>query len=188
MAAGAPGATPVLDHLFPAAVRPGTTNILTAVGKFDPWPPQVWTETAGLTFRPTTNSGVFEVEVAPDTPAGAYFVRAHHAEGASAPRFLIVHDPPQTAEAEPNDAFARAQPVTSLPAHLNGRLEKTGDVDCYAVQLAAGQTLVARIESYVLMSPLDAALRVVDARGIQRAFNHDDGRTLDPRLVGTAPG
>ena len=55
-----------------------------------------------------------------------------------------------------------------------------------AVTLEAGQTLVASVEAYTLASPVDAVLRLVDARGVQVAFNHDDGRTLDPFLAWTA--
>src|SRR2546422_10612362 len=46
--------------------------------------------------------------------------------------------------------------------------------------------MVASVEAYVLASPVDAALRLLDARGVEVAFNHDDGRTLDPEIVYTA--
>ena len=65
---------------------------------------------------------------------------------------------------------------------INGRLEKGGDVDSYAVWLEAGQTAVAEVDAYVLASPLDAVLRVVDDQGRQLALNHDDGRTLRIRF------
>src|SRR5439155_11336470 len=42
------------------------------------------------------------------------------------------------------------------------------------------------LEAYTLTSPMDAVLRLVDARGVQVALNHDDGRTLDPFLAWTA--
>src|SRR6185503_6408822 len=63
---------------------------------------------------------------------------------------------------------------------------KTGDVDSYAVTLESGQTLIAALDAYTLASPVDAVLRVVDARGVQMALDHDHGRTLDPFLVWTA--
>ena len=65
-------------------------------------------------------------------------------------------------------------------------MEKSGDVDSFAVELAAGQTLVASVEAYTLMSPLDAVLRLVDPRGVVLAMEHDDGRTFDPLLTWTA--
>src|SRR5437773_261277 len=38
----ASAAAPTLEHLYPVAVQLGSTNIITAIGKFDPWPPKVW--------------------------------------------------------------------------------------------------------------------------------------------------
>jgi len=107
-------------------------------------------------------------------------------QGASGPRFLIVTREPQAAEHEPNDDFSKPQPVDHLPISLNGRLDKSGDVDSFAVTLEAGQTLIASVEAYTLASPIDAVLRLVDSRGMQLALNHDDGRTLDPFLAWTA--
>jgi hypothetical protein len=178
-------AAPTLDHLFPVAVQAGTTNTLIAIGKFDPWPPKVWVDAPGIVFTPETNSGRFSVEVAADAPVGPHLVRAFNEQGSSGLRFLVVTSEPQRAEQEPNDEFKQPQPVERLPASINGRLEKSGDVDSFAVDLAAGQTLVASVEAFTLASPVDAALRVVDARGVQVAFNHD-GSTLDPFLAWTA--
>jgi hypothetical protein len=179
------GAAPALDHLFPVAFPVGTTNSVTAVGKFDPWPAKVWIDAAGVVFKPETNSGRFIVEVASDAAVGPHLLRMFNEQGASAPRFLIVTREPQLAEQEPNDDFAKPQIIEHLPASINGRLEKSGDVDSFAVSLEAGQTLIASVEAFTLASPVDSALRLVDARGGQVAWNHD-GRTLDPFLAWTA--
>ncbi len=177
---------PVLDQLFPIALQVGTTNRVEAVGKVDPWPPKVWVDTPGLTVEATTNQGTLRVIVASDAAIGARFVRLYNDEGGSAPHFLLVTAEASEAEVEPNDVYTKAQPVPRLPTVLNGRLEKSGDVDCYAVTLAAGQTFSAFLEAHTLMSPVDAVLRLVDLRGVEVAANHDDGRTFDPRLVWTA--
>ena len=181
----AAAAAPALDHLFPAAVQAGTTNSITALGKFEPWPPKVWVDASGIVFKPETNSGKFSVEIATDAPVGPHLMRAFNEQGSSGPRFLIVTSDPQLAEAEPNDDFKKPQLIEHLPASLNGRLEKSGDVDSFAVDLASGQTLVASVDAFTLASPVDAVLRIVDARGVQVAFNHD-GSTLDPFLAWTA--
>jgi hypothetical protein len=141
----------------------------------------------GVRFVPESASGQFRVEVAAQAPAGAHLVRAYNQQGASALRFLIVSPDPQLEEKEPNDEFAHPQPVDTLPAWINGRLEKAGDVDSYRVSLAAGQTLVASLECFVLGSPVDPVLRVVAPSGVQLAINHDDGRTFDPFVTWTAP-
>ena len=181
------GAAPTLDHVFPAAVQKGTTNTVTLVGKFEPWPPRLWLDGSGVTMEPTTNSGVITVVVASDAPEGTRFLRAFNDEGASAPRFLAVTSEPQTAEVEPNHDENAPQRIESLPATVNGRLEKNGDVDAFAVTLRAGQTLVAWAEAYTLMSPIDPVLRLVDSKGVQRAWNHDEVGSLDPFLAWTAP-
>lgn len=179
-------AVPSLEHLHPVALQVGTTNPVAAIGKFDPWPPQVWMDAPGIVFKPETNSGKFSLEIAADTAVGPHLVRLFNEQGASGPRFLVVTQEPQAAEQEPNDEFTKPQRIENLPATLNGRLDKNGDVDSYAIALEAGQTLIASIEAYTLASPIDAVLRLLDSRGVEAAFNHDDGRTLDPSLEFTA--
>jgi hypothetical protein len=72
--------------------------------------------------------------------------------------------------------------VDSLPATINGRLDKNGDVDSFAVSLGAGERLEARLDAYTLMSTVDAVLRVVSTQGQPLAWNHD-AETLDPRVT-----
>ncbi len=176
-------AVPVLDHVFPAAIQIGTIQLVTLVGKFDPWPTRLDLDIPGVSWEPTTNSGVIRVRVAPEAPAGPRVIRAFSPEGVSEPRFLILSQRLQQAEVEPNDAVPSAQVLAGLPAEVNGRLEKNGDVDSYAVDLRAGQTLVARLEAYTLQSPLDPVLKLLDVRGVQVAWNHDEVRSLDPILA-----
>lgn len=180
-------AAPSLDCLYPIAVPRGSTNTVAAVGKFDPWPPKIWTTAQGLSFVAETNKGKFRIEVAPDAKPGPYFVRAYNDEGASAPRFLLITDSPESSEKEPNNDFETAQPLDKFPAIVNARFDKNDDVDTYRLELSQGQTVVARVEAYVLASPVDAVLRLLDSRSVEVAFNHDDGRTLDPQIIYSAP-
>ena len=181
-------AAPTLDHLYPVAAAAGGTTAVTAVGKFTPWPPQVWTDAPGIAFRAGEKTGQFNIEVATDVPAGPHLVRFFNESGASAPRFLIVTaaSDPRMTETEPNDDFAKAPRVEQLPVTVDGRLNKSGDVDSFAIQLDAGQTLTASLDAYVLGSPVDAVLRVVDTHGLELALEHDNGRNLDPALTWTA--
>jgi hypothetical protein len=180
---GLRAAVPVLDQVFPAAIQIGTTQSVTLVGKFDPWPTRLDLDIPGVSWEPTTNNGVIRVRVAPEAPVGPRVIRAFSPEGVSEPRFIIFSQQPQLAEVEPNDAVPSAQALTRLPVEVTGRLEKNGDVDSYAVDLRAGQTLVARLEAYTLQSPLDPVLRLLDSRGVQVAWNHDEVRSLDPLLA-----
>jgi hypothetical protein len=94
----------------------------------------------------------------------------------------MVGDQEEVAEAGPNDEPAKAQAIKKFPVTINGQLEKSGDVDCYAVELAAGQTLVASLQGRRIGSPIDPMLHLLDAHGTQVAFAHD-GLGLDPLLV-----
>ncbi len=185
-AASAFAAEPVLSHLSPVAGQQGTTVSVTAAGKFDPWPAQVWVDTPGVVFKPGKTAGKYDVEIAKDAAPGAHLVRLFNESGASAPRFFIVAREAQTDEVEPNDDFRSPQKIAALPATINGKLDKAGDVDSFAVTLKRGQTLVAWTEAYVLASTFDGMLRITDTDGYELAFNHD-GRTLDPFLAWTAP-
>src|SRR5207249_8651814 len=147
---------------YPVALQLGTTNSVSAIGKFDPWPPKVWVDAPGILFNAETNNGKFIVEIATNAPIGPHLIRVFNEYGASGPRFLIVTREPQVAEREPNDDFTKPHLRGELPASINGRLEKAGDVDSFAVALEAGQTLVAWLEAYTLASPVDAVLRLLD--------------------------
>src|SRR6266516_6650722 len=52
-------AAPTLDHFYPIAVQIGSTNAVSAIGKFDPWPPKVWVDAPGIEFKTETNTGMF---------------------------------------------------------------------------------------------------------------------------------
>lgn len=185
-AIGAKADAPTVEHVFPAGLTRGSTNVVTIAGKFEPWPPKVSLSCTGVVFTAETNKGRFRVEVATDAPAGAHWLRVFNADGPSLPRIFVIAGGAQVLEAEPNDHFTNAQPVAPLPMTVNGRLDKSGDVDSFAVTLAAGQWLDARLDAYTLASKMDALLRLVTPDGVQQTWNHDFD-TLDPRLLWQAP-
>lgn len=180
-------AAPTLDHFYPPSARPGTTNEVSAVGTLTPWPAPLVFNHPGIRAEPATNSPKYQLQVESGVPPGTYLARALNDEGASNPRFFIVDPRPVRAEVEPNDAASQAQVVDSLPALIEGRLEKRDDVDTFEVTLSKGRTLVARVEAFVLASPLDAVLRIRNEHGTLIGWNHDDGFTLDPFLAVAAP-
>lgn len=182
----ASAADPTITHLYPAAGQQGTTVSVTPVGKSDPWPPQVWVDAPGIDFKPAKTKGKFDVEIAKDAAPGPHLVRFFNNDGASQPRFFIVSTEPELLEKEPNDSFQSPQKIEALPATISGRLDKSGDVDSFAVTLKKGQPLRAWVEAYVLASTFDGMLRIVDEKGNELTFNHD-GRTLDPDLRWVAP-
>lgn len=179
-------AEPSLTHVHPAAVERGTTTEVKLVGKFDPWPCHIWSSVPGLSFSPGEKAGKGTLHVPAEAPAGPCLIRAFNGDGASAPIAVVIADQPQTLEVEANDDFRAPQVLSGPVAIVNGRHEKAGDVDSFAMRVRKGEVLVARVEAYVLAAGYDALLQVKDEAGRTLAFNHDHV-TMDPFLAFTAP-
>ena len=175
-------AAPTLDHFYPAGGQQGTTVSVSVVGKTDPWPAKVWTDTTGLTFTPDKDKGKYQVIVATNAPPGPHLVRLYNDEGASRVRFFMVGQTREELDKEPNDEFSKPQAVEQLPSVINGKLDRSGDVDSFAVHLKAGQTLVAALNAYTLASTMDGLMRIVDTNGVTHAFNHDS-HSFDPLVA-----
>jgi hypothetical protein len=172
----------VVDSIYPAGGQRGSTVTVTVSGKFDKTPLQLWADTPALRFEATKASGVFTVKIAADAPMGPHLVRVFTADEVSTVRCFVVGDQNETAEAEPNDEFSKPQRLEKLPALVNGQLDKGGDIDCYAVELQAGQTLVGSVQGRRLGSAIDPMLHLLDEKGNEVAYAQD-GLGLDPLLV-----
>jgi hypothetical protein len=181
-AVGASAAPPTVEYLFPAGAPQGTTVEVTAGGKLDEWPLKLWADHPGITAEFSKDKGKLSVKVEAAVPAGPHLVRLYGAQGPAAPRVFVVGTGKEAREAEPNDEVSKAQPVDALPVTINGRLEKSGDVDSYAVKVEAGQWLSATVTGRRLGSPMDPLIHLYEATGNQLAFVHD-GLGLDPLLV-----
>ena len=179
-------APPSLEHLFPAGGERGSTNEVTLSGKFESWPPEVWVNQPGLEFVAQTNKGKFNVTIAANAAPGPRLIRLFNEEGASELRFFVVGDGRELADREPNNHFAQPQSLDAFPIVINGRLDKSGDVDSFAISMRGGQWLEARVDSFTLMSKVDAVLRLVTTNGLQLTWNHDFVH-FDPRLTWQAP-
>lgn len=176
-------APPTLTNLFPAGGQRGSKVVVTCTGTFN-WPTKVWAP--GVEVTPTAESGKIEVSIPADLPADRVWVRLYDAEGASVAAPFLIGSLPETAETEPNNRLADATQVEHPQLTVNGSL-KDADVDCFAVRLSAGQSLVAALDANTRIgSPMDAILQVVSLNGIVLAENHDDLK-LDPRLSYSPP-
>ena len=78
----------------------------------------------------------------------------------------------ETQESEPNDSMKRANPI-EVPITINGRIQKSGDVDCFVFRAQAGQKLVVDVRARRLGSPLDSIITVLDAGSAAVAKNDD---------------
>jgi hypothetical protein len=181
------GAPPNVTHLFPSGAKRGTTVEVTAGGTFERWPVKGWASDKGITVTPGKEKGVLSVAVAAEVAPGTHWIRLHDEEGASGLRPFLVGTLPEVAEQEPNDEAIRPQMLASLPVVVNGRLAKVGDVDCFAMKLTKGQTLVASVEANQrLGSPMDGIVQVLSERGSVLTENNDC-HGLDPQVTYQAP-
>ncbi|HEX7450204.1 MAG TPA: hypothetical protein VF306_21775 [Pirellulales bacterium] len=187
VSADASAAAPDIKYLFPAGATRGATVQVTAGGNVGGWPAQVWVNRPGIQAVAGEEQGKFSVTVGADAPPGVYWLRIFNAEGAAAPLPFLVGALSETNEQEPNDSAAKSQALPSASCTVNGRLEKRGDVDTFAVSLSKDQSLVAAVAAHeTLGSPMDPVLQIVSPRGVVLAHS-DDERGLDPLLNFMAP-
>jgi hypothetical protein len=95
---------------------------------------------------------------------------------------LDVDDLPEYLETEPNDTPELAQKI-EVPAVLNGRIDRPGDVDCWAVTGRKGEALNFDLRARRLGSPLLAVLTISDSTGKELArAEAGEGNRDDPAL------
>ncbi len=180
-------APPTLTAIYPSGGQRGTTVTLTVTGSFDKWPIETWIEGKGVTVEADKEKGKLRFSIATDAVPGVRYFRIFDDRGASSLRPFIVGTLPEVEEKEPNDEIANAQMIDPAGAVINGKLLKKGDVDCFAMKLDAGQTVVASLlANRILKSPMDALLQIVSSDGFVLARNNDEA-DLDPRIVFNAP-
>ena len=178
---------PAITALFPAGVQAGQSVTVKVHGSAGTAPVEIWTDRNDLSVKATEKPDEFIVTTTPETQPGVAGLRWHNAEGASDLRPFLIGILPELNEVEPNNATKVAQPISPLPVTINGALDKSGDLDTFAVTLKTGETLVASVEANrSLPSPMDGVIQLVDAQGFVIAQNED---TLgsDPLLAWTAP-
>lgn len=176
-------APPNVTYLYPAGAQRGAAVEVTAAGTLDA-SAKVWASDRSVTVE--VAKGKLKVAVAKDAAPGTYWLRAYNDEGASALRPFLVGTLPEVTEKEPNDDFKKPHHLDGSSYVVNGKLEKNGDVDCFAASLKKGQTLVASLAAHgTLRSPMDGMLQILSADGFVLEENNDF-RGLDPQIAYTA--
>ena len=96
---------------------------------------------------------------------------------------IILHagDWPEAVEKEPNDASDQATAV-SLPATINGVIEREGDFDSFRFTAKKGERWIFETVAQGLTSPLDARLDLYDAKGRRLKASDDWKGTFDARI------
>ena len=108
--------------------------------------------------------------------------------GVAGPAYeLLVGSPfPLVKEQEPNKGFSDAQ-LVSLSQVVEGMIDGNQDVDVFALEGTAGQTIHAEVIAAARGSALDAALTLFDANGRPLVFSDDEGEVRDPQIRFTLP-
>jgi len=179
-------APPTLTGVTPFAGNPGTSFPVKFAGKLEGEARQVWSDDSGLVFTLPDASGSATATIAAGALPGIRLVRFVNAEGATLPLRFAVGPLPLVEEKEPNDELTAPQTIPKLPAWIQGKLEKAGDVDGYALSLKKGSPLFLKVDGYSLGSPVDLILHVLDSKG-GKVATFSDGRNLDPEGVFLPP-
>lgn len=178
---------PKVDLLFPAGGARGATVNVTLTGAFDPWPAQVWSNRPELQLKALEEKGKLTITIPADSAPGIAWIRTHNAEGASTLRPFIIGTLPEVEEAESNNELSKPQVLPSSAVVVQGKHQASNDVDVYAVNLKAGQILVADLDgNRSLGAPSDGVLQLVSPQGFVLDQNDDD-QGLDPRIIFTVP-
>ena len=149
------GSRPLVEVTWPLAVRPGEEKQLQPVGL-------LIAADANLAFAVPADArpGLADFQL----PVGGELTN---------PIPLLVSDLPLVSESDaPNDAPDAAVAV-NVPAGINGRVERDGDVDCFAFDAKKGEAFSLEVVARRARSALDAHLRVLDPKGKQLALNDD---------------
>ena len=179
------GEAPQVERLFPPGAQRGQTIDIKVTGKL-PETTRVWSDRSDVQFELTPKSGTLRAVVSADATPGPAWLRFYNSEGATSLRPFIIGLLPEISEQEPNDRIDQAQPPTQDKLLINGVLQKSGDVDIFAVPLKQGQTVIISLRANQrLGSPVDAVLQLTTARGFVLAHNDDDHQ-VDPQIIFTA--
>lgn len=134
------GELPYLETIFPLGGRRGTENTIAVTG-------------ANLE---TVKS--IQVSIGAETSTGEQSLRVQTPSGlATNARPFTIGNWTEMVEVEPNNSLGNATAVTT-PITLNGKIDKSGDVDWFSFEIEKPQLLVFEVEALKLSSKLDALL------------------------------
>ncbi|MDB5319873.1 MAG: repeat-containing protein [Phycisphaerales bacterium] len=139
--------------------------------------------------RGMANIAWAQIEAAADAPLGAFDLVAVGPGGASAAAKFVVDDLPQVEETEKGGKSASGEYSTAatLPVTFGGSFGARGDVDTFAFEGKAGQTIVIDVAAKRFASKADPVMTLFDPAGRPLGMSADDYADADPLLVRTLP-
>ncbi len=160
---------PEVSKLVPASGQRGTTVRLSCEGKYLEGVTSAKFNHGGLTAKlvPVPRTGgtlALDVQIAANTPAGAYQLTLTSGGGPSKQTPFTVDYFPMIAEQEANDAPGNGQ-LVSLPATIVGAVGRAGDADYYRFEAKESRQVGVHVLIAGTGSKLEPALRVLGLNG-----------------------
>ena len=168
------GAQAFVERVYPPSLERGRVSRIVVVGKHLQGATALWTslgkqiqsQPAGVS---TGTEALFDVYVPDTSPLGLYGLRLATRDGLSNVHLFAIDDLPPRLEQEyqangpTNNARTKAQPV-ELPAALAGSCGPT-DIDCFAIQVEAGQRISFEVVGSRLGKAFDPVLTILTEEG-----------------------
>ncbi len=177
-----------VNRVTPLGLKTGAATVLTLEGSGLAGATNLWLSVPA-TIRALTNSSSrsqFEVTLAKDLTPQVAAVRLAGEAGAAALFTVLVDDIGTATRSTTNTSPAKASLLTT-PIAVEGNAEENASA-YYAFDLKKGERLSFEVFGARLGSQIDSLIRILDARGRERAYAEDDpvGGT-DSRLSFIAP-
>jgi hypothetical protein len=169
-------ATPNLAALRPAGAQRGTEVEVSLSGarlgdaqEILYYQPGI--QTLALT-KVDDNNVKAKLKIAPDAPLGLHDLRLRTATGISEHRTFSVGALPEVVEAEPNNEFAKPQPI-AFNSVVNGVADNE-DVDYYVIDAKKGDRITAEVEGIRLgITLFDPFVAIMDTKRFELASSDD---------------
>lgn len=145
---------PLVETVFPLAVAAKQAESLELVGELAGSEPMTrWTV-------PALTPGIHPTEL----PL---------ASGVTNPVSVIVSDLLLARESDAANDLAPGAQLVPVPSGINGRIDREGDVDCFAFEAKKGEAFSVEIVARRAQSGLDSTIRILDEKGKQLVLNDD---------------
>lgn len=145
---------PLIETVYPLAVAAKQTESLALVGEL-------------VGNDPMTSWSV------PALSPGIHSIELPLASGVTNPVSVVVSDLPLVREADAANDLAPGAQLVTVPCGINGRIDREGDVDCFAFEAKKGEAISIEVVARRAQSALDATIRILDEKGKQLVLNDD---------------
>jgi hypothetical protein len=176
VATAARAASPALSAIRPVGAQRGTEVEITLSGARLGDAQEILYYQAGISTvsiaKVDDNNAKAKIKLAPDCKLGLHELRVRTATGVSDLRTFSVGALPETSEVEPNNDFAKPQPIP-MNSVVNGVADNE-DVDYFVVEAKKGDRITAEVEGIRLgITHFDPYIAIMDSKRFELAASDD---------------